>query len=112
MMMLDIICEIVASQPEFAVVDKMTAHTDLARAVRRSRADLVIVQHTGDLDDAGEELLLSMQRPVPIIGISGDGHSGVLYKLRPHRVPLGKMGADGLVAAIRAAAQSERACEP
>jgi hypothetical protein len=35
------------------------------------------------------------------MGVSADGRSACLYELRPHRVPLGDLSAQGLVEAIR-----------
>jgi hypothetical protein len=42
-----------------------------------------------------------------VITLAEDGQQGYLCELRPHRVALGEMSADRLLAAIRVAAESE-----
>jgi DNA-binding NarL/FixJ family response regulator len=106
MMLLDIISEIVSSEPDLTVVEKIGEGSDVGAAARRVRADVVVVQQSSDEPQTAEAALLSEQQ-FRVIALADDGHRGFLYELRPHRVPLGEISAGGLVAAIRAAAQGE-----
>lgn len=106
MMLLDIISEIVGSEPDLTIVDKIGEGSDVAAAARDARADVVIVKQSSGASHAAEVALLPEQQ-FRVIALADDGHQGFLYELRPHRIPLGEISAGGLVAAIRAAAQSE-----
>ena len=104
MMLIDIISDVVASEPDLVIVDKMTEGAGVGPAARRARADVVIVQQASSSDCAEQAEFLSVQRPFKVIALADDGRQGFLYELRPHCIPLGEMSADGLIAAIRAAA--------
>ena len=106
-MMLDILTEVIASQPDFEVVAAMTTAEEAGAAARRARANVTIVREAGGDAGLGPAVLVAAQRPMKVIALAADGQHGFLCELRPHRVALGEMSADRLVAAIRAAAENE-----
>lgn len=105
-MLVDIIAEIIALEPDLTFVDSISDSTELKTAVRRARADVVITQSLGDELAAHSAALLSTGRPLKIIAITDQARQGLLCELRPHCEPLGPLSAEGLVAAIRTAARS------
>jgi hypothetical protein len=106
MMLLDIMSEIVGSEPDLTIVEKITEGSDVGAAARRVHADVVIVKQSSETLQTGEVALLS-QNQFRVIALVDDGRQGFLYEFRPHRIPLGEISAGGLVAAIRASAQGD-----
>jgi hypothetical protein len=98
--MLDIIYHVVAAEPNMAVVG-VVADGDLPGAIRRTRADVLVVGQ----DPQGERdsyLPLLLRHPrVKVLAITHNGKSGTLYELRPRRIFLGKLSARTLAKAIR-----------
>ena len=107
MMLMDIISEVVTSEPDLVIVDKITEGANLGPAARRVRADVVIVQQASTSDRAEQAEFLSVRGLFKVIALADDARQGFLYELRPHCTPLGELSAGGLVAAIRAAAHSK-----
>jgi hypothetical protein len=105
-MLVDIITEIIALEPDLTVVDSISDSTQLKAAVGRARADVVITQSPGHELAADSAALLFTGRPLKIIAITDNARQGLLCELRPHCEPLEQLSAEGLVAAIRAAARS------
>jgi hypothetical protein len=97
--MLDILHHIVAAGPNMAVVGVVT-DGDLPGAIRRTRADVVVVGQ----DPQGERdsyLPLLLRHPrVKVLAITDNGKSGALYELRPRRIFLGEISARTLANAI------------
>ena len=77
---------------------------DLPGAIRRTRADVVVVGQ----DPQGERdsyLPLLLRHPrVKVLAIIDSGKSGALYELRPRRISLRKISAGTLAKAIRRSA--------
>jgi len=100
-LMLDILHHLVAAEPDMAVVGVID-DGDLTAAIRRTRADVVVVGQ----DPQGERdfcLPLLLRHPrVKVLAIAKSGRSGSLYELRPRRIPLGKISARTMAKAIRA----------
>jgi DNA-binding NarL/FixJ family response regulator len=101
-MLMEMIVQIIAREPEFTIVGEFAECPDLKSAMRRSRADLVIV---GESFLAGRDVtaVLSSSYPVKIITIAEDGHCATLNELKPHRETLADVSATRLIAAIRTA---------
>jgi len=98
--MLDIIYHVVAAEPNMAVVG-VVADGDLPGAIRRTRADVLVVgQDAQGERDSYLPLLLRHPR-VKVLAINHNGKSGTLYELRPRRALLGKLSARTLANAIR-----------
>jgi DNA-binding NarL/FixJ family response regulator len=101
-MLMEMIAQIIAREPEFVIVGEIAECPDLTSAVRRSHADLVIV---GQLSLAGANVpaALSSNYPAKILTITENGRNATLNELRPHREVLVDISAVSLVAAIRTA---------
>jgi len=105
-LLLDSLQHIVASEPDMAVVGRVSAR-DSAAAARRSRADVVVVGQDGTVEADATACRLVRQLGLRVLTITDDGKRGVLYELRPQRIALGDMSADTLCKAIRG-----RDCRP
>jgi DNA-binding NarL/FixJ family response regulator len=98
--MTDILEHVVAKDPALEVVG-MVDDTNLAAQARRARADVIVVaQKLPDERDSLAALLRSRPR-MKVLTIVGNGESGALYELRPHRTLIGDITADSLSKAIR-----------
>jgi len=98
--MLDILQHVVAAEPDMAVVG-VSDNGDLPEAIRRTRADVVVVGHDAQAErDLYLPVLLRHPR-VKVLAIADSGESGSLYELRPRRIFLGKLSARTLAKAIR-----------
>ncbi|HWX30116.1 MAG TPA: hypothetical protein VNZ53_22100 [Steroidobacteraceae bacterium] len=100
-MLLDILSHVVASEPDMVVMGRVEDEEDLLAAARRTQASVLVVGQT--MEDEREKYgTLLLRRPkLKVVAIAGDGKTGLLYELRPQRVPLGEMSADALRRAIR-----------
>jgi hypothetical protein len=97
--MLDILNHMVALEPDIIVVGT-TDQADLSHAVRRLRADVLIVGQ----DAQSERDLLSVlfRRPqLKLLTVARDGRSGWSYELRPRRIQIRKLSRRSLTDAIR-----------
>ena len=99
-MLTDIITRLVGTETDMVVVGAVEPG-NLLDALGDTRPDVVIL----GLDDVSaapiSTQLLSLWPDLKVMGVSADGRSACLYELRPHRVPLGDLSAQGLVEAIR-----------
>lgn len=100
-MLLDIVANIVAAQPDLDIVAGPVGETNLRRAVECGNADVVILSRKTPLNGEYDDVLYSRAH-LKVIAIEGEGRRGSLYELRPHRVPLGEMSPTRLLDAIRA----------
>jgi DNA-binding NarL/FixJ family response regulator len=98
--MLDIIHHVIAAEPDMAVIG-VVDDDDLPVAVRRARADVVVVGQDAQAERDCYLRLLLRHPHVKVLAISDNGKSGWLYELRPRRISLGKISARTLAAAIR-----------
>ena len=100
-MMLNLMDRIIASHPDLYVAGRVPIDGKLRDAVRRHRADVLVVMQP---DDAGLESSVAEGmlrcRPSKILAITEGGREGVLFVLRPHTTVLRELSADSLVEAI------------
>jgi DNA-binding NarL/FixJ family response regulator len=103
-MLLDMITDIVALHAEMMVAGRMQDTVDLRAAVKKTRADVVILNEPaiGPPQDH-RELLYSRPR-LGVLSITSDGRQFFLNKLRPVRTALGEISPESLVQAIRSSA--------
>ena len=101
-MMLNLMDGIVASHPDLYVAARVPVDGKLRGAVRRHRADVLVVMQP---DDAGLESSVADGMlgccPSKVLAITEGGRKGVLLVLRPHTTVLRELSADSLVEAIR-----------
>ncbi|MGV9386401.1 hypothetical protein ACWDRB_62100 [Nonomuraea sp. NPDC003707] len=64
----------------------------------------VIILGAGQMPEGEVVNLLSARCQTRILEISSDGSQTILSKMLPHRVPLGELGPESLLAVIRGAA--------
>jgi len=83
------------------MVGQAATQAELLDLSRRCRPDLVIlaIDH-GDHPPFGWELFEGDPQ-LRVLGIAMDGSRASVYELRPHRVVLGELSVDTLVAAVR-----------
>jgi DNA-binding NarL/FixJ family response regulator len=102
-MLIEMITQIIAKEPEFVIVGAISECSDLTAAVRRSQADLLIVGQRSFAEATDIPAVLSSSYPTKILTITESGQCGALHELRPHRETLVDISAASLVAAIRTA---------
>jgi DNA-binding NarL/FixJ family response regulator len=105
-MLLDILSHVVASEPDMVVAGWVKDGEDLLAAARRARANVILVGQAAEDERETYASLLGARPTLKVVAIAGDGKTGLLYELRPQRVPLGEMSADALRRAIRGRPQS------
>jgi hypothetical protein len=100
-MMLEFMETIFASHPDLYVAGRVLAADDLRAAVRRYRADvLIIVQSDGGGSENSADRMF-WRCPSKVLAVTEGGRKGVLYVLHPHATSLGELSVDNLVDAIR-----------
>jgi DNA-binding NarL/FixJ family response regulator len=99
-LMLEIIHHVVSAEPDMAVIGVLD-DGDLPTAVRRARADVVVVGQDAQAERDSYLRLLLRHPHVKVLAIADNGKTGSLYELRPRRVSLGKISARTLTQAIR-----------
>lgn len=102
-MLLDMLAEIIATEPQFSIVGALAERSDLTSVVRRTQADLVIVGQSSIEEDVDPLLVLASIYPAKLLAIMENGQDGVLHELRLHREPVAELSTAALVARIWAA---------
>jgi oxalate decarboxylase len=106
-MLLDMITDIVGLHAEMMVAGEVQDTTDIRAAVKKIRADIVILNEPAiDPPQDHRELLYSRPR-LGVLSITSDGRQFFLHKLRPVRTALGEVSPESLVQAIQSSAQRE-----
>jgi hypothetical protein len=103
-MLLDIITDAIAPQPDMDVVDHGATAATLLEAAERTDADVIILARNGAATTEDYDELLYGRRHLKVIEIFGEGRYGSLYELRPRRLSLGEMSPSQLVDVIRGSA--------
>jgi hypothetical protein len=91
-----------AAHPDIEVVDGVATSTDLTRVARTARAEFVITGAARLAADAVGKVLDGCPG-VKVLALSESGRQGLLYELRPHRVPLDDLSSAVLLETIRRA---------
>jgi hypothetical protein len=100
-MLTEILSHIVASERDMVIVGWAKDDEDLLTVVQRTRARVILVGQTAE-DERQKYASLLLRRPrTKVVAIAGDGKTGLLYKLCPHRIPIDEMSANALRKAIR-----------
>jgi hypothetical protein len=111
-MLLDILSHIVASEHDMVIIGWVKDDEDLLMVAQRTRANVILVGHTAE-DERQKYASLLLRRPrIKVVAIASDGRTGLLYELRPQRIPLGEMSADALRSAIRGQPRLTTTVEP
>ena len=104
-MLLDMITDIVAPQAEMTVAGKMQDTADIVHAVKKTRADVVILTEPAITPSQNYQEVLYSRPHLGVLSITSDGRQLFLHKLRPVRTALGEVSPDSLVQAIQSSAQ-------
>ena len=104
-MLLDMITDIVALYAEMMIAGRMQDTADLRTAMKKTRADVVILNEPAIGPPQNYEELLYSRPRLGVLSITSDGRQFFLHKLRPVRTALGEVSSDSLVHAIQSGAQ-------
>ena len=102
-MLADIVRRVLTGSPDLEVVGTLGRLDEVAPALLRADADVLIVGLEGADAMAEFEPLLATHPYLKIFALDGDGRRAVLYELRPHSIPLGELSPQSLIDAIRSA---------
>jgi chemotaxis response regulator CheB len=100
-MLRSIIRDIVSDEPDMEVVGELAGQARLLAAVEKTDASFVIIGHDGQ--DAPDTLgeLFAYRPSARVLAVAREGRTGILYELRPQRIPIGELSASRLLAVIR-----------
>ena len=96
-----IIRELVADEPDIAVVGELSDHREVVPAAVREGADFVIAGPPADQLGAVYRELLTERPATRLLAVTDDGRGGALIQLAPSSTPLGELSPDMLLAVIR-----------
>jgi hypothetical protein len=102
-MLREIVEDSIRSQPDMKLIDSGDRH-DLPLAIKRARADVVIVAERGVDDSVSHEQILLENPRLMVLVVSRNGRKATLWQFR--RIPVAEVSPQGLVDAIRAAVHS------
>jgi hypothetical protein len=100
-MLLDIITDTIAPQPDMDIVGKGRMENDLLDAAEQTNADIVITTRSTATEYKDYDALLYRHCRVKVLEILDEGRYGSLCEMRPRRVTLGEMSPLRLLEAIR-----------
>ena len=104
-MLLDMITDIVAPHAEMMIAGEAQDMADIRVAVKKTRADVVILTEPAMGPPQNYQELLYSRRHLGVLSITSDGRQFFLHKLRPVRTALGEVSPDRLVQAIQSSAR-------
>jgi DNA-binding NarL/FixJ family response regulator len=104
-MLLDMIADIIALHREMMVAGKMQDTPDICAAVKKTRADVVVLNEPAIGSAQFHQELLYSRPHLGVLSIANDGRNFFLHTLRPVRTALGAVSPESLVQAIRSSAQ-------
>lgn len=96
----EIVRDALSREPDLDVVAEHPGDVDVRAAVAEADADFVIVGPQPSVSPVAS--VIAGQRRLRALELRAEGGEGVLYELRPHRVPLGEMSSAALLRTIRA----------
>ncbi|HYH78825.1 MAG TPA: hypothetical protein VEX86_03490 [Longimicrobium sp.] len=105
----DALREILAQAPDVEVVDGLVPR---GGGDAPPGPDVVLLSTRDPENETAPALMLSRFPRSRVLALSGDARRAFLYELRPHRTPLGELGRERLLAAVRATAAGDAAEAP
>jgi DNA-binding NarL/FixJ family response regulator len=106
-LLFDLVDALISAEPDMLIAREHFQDTDLPTVVARAGADVVVVSDEKNTDSQRWISLLYNAPQIKVLVLEDAGRTAMLYELRPHRTPLGKVSMAGLVDAIRTAARGE-----
>ena len=104
-MLLDMITDIVTPHAEMMVAGQIQDTAEIRAAVKKTRADIVILNEPAIGPSQNYQELLYSRPHLGVLSITSDGRQFFLHKLRPVRTALGEVSPDSLVQAIQSSAR-------
>jgi DNA-binding NarL/FixJ family response regulator len=101
-LLMDMIKDTIAAQPDMAVVDIAAGDAQLLRLAERADADIVILSRQTPTERARYGPLLFGRPNMKVFEIVDEGRRCLLYELRPSRIAIDEISPQGLLDAIRA----------
>jgi chemotaxis response regulator CheB len=102
-MIRDMVIAILETAPEIEVMEERAGARAIPRAVRRARADVIIVGEDA-VSTADRERLLFEECRLKVLAVSTGGTRASLEALQPVEISLGEITARELIAVIRSCA--------
>lgn len=101
-----VIRELLSALPDVELVADLPNATmgEFSSQVHQSRPDVIVWRLEDDDMLAEHPEFFGAGHTNTVLAVRGDGGTGALWRLRPHRAELGALGASTLAAAIRSAA--------
>jgi hypothetical protein len=99
-MLLDIITDTIALQPDMAIVGQDAKTASLAETAESTNPDIIILTRSTAAADEDFDELLYRRAHLKVLEIFDKGY-GSLHELRPRHVELGEMSPPRLVEVIR-----------
>jgi hypothetical protein len=96
----EMIASISSAEPRFRIVARLSGESDLLRAIRQMRPEVVITQETAEGEDQIEEQVAIWESSVKVIAITEAGTTAALYRIGLQRKPLGEISARRLISVI------------
>jgi chemotaxis response regulator CheB len=105
-MLLDILTDTIAAQPDMDIVGRGGSDMDLLDAVEQTNADVVVLARGAAVEGEDEDYdkLLYRRCRLKVLELLAEGRCGSLCEMRRHRVALGEMSPARLLEAIRGSA--------
>jgi hypothetical protein len=103
-MLASILSAVIGNAPDLDVAGRSVPGADLADQIRRTRADLLVVQSAHAERSLDMSPLLERFPKLKILAITDDCHAGFLHELRPYVTRLGDISATSLADALRGGA--------
>jgi DNA-binding NarL/FixJ family response regulator len=103
-MLLDIVTQTIATQPDLSIIGKVGRNEDLPEAVERTKPDVIVTSDRIARREQYAKLLHERPR-LKVLEIVRNKGYGILYEMHPRRVPLGELSPMSLLDVIRASAR-------
>jgi predicted TIM-barrel enzyme len=100
-MLLDMMTDIIVVHGEMTISGKMEETADIGAAVKKAKADVIIVNESGTGQWQNYRELLYSCPHLRVLSITNDGHHFFLHKLHPVCTALGEISPEKPVQAVR-----------
>lgn len=101
-----VIRELLSVLPDVELVGDLASAPagEFSSQVHQLRPDVVVWRLDDDEMLADHPEFFGAEHAITVLAVHGDGETGTLWRLRPHRAELGVLGPSTLAAAIRSVA--------
>jgi DNA-binding NarL/FixJ family response regulator len=103
----DVLRELLASEPDIELINFISPDEAQVSSAKTTQPDVVILSSSNPEDESLSIRLLFASPRSRVLALTTDGRCCFLYELRPHRIFLGELSRDALLAAVRGAMGAE-----